>query len=59
MEYKFLKSEKQGAILILTISAPKSLNALNSTILAEIDSFVSNIEKDTRVLIITGDLSIL
>lgn len=55
MEYKFLKSEKQGAILILTISAPKSLNALNSTILAEIDSFVSNIEKDTRVLIITGD----
>ena len=55
MEYKFLKSEKQGAILILTISAPKSLNALNSTILEEIDSFVSNIEKDTRVLIITGD----
>ena len=45
MEYNFLKSEKQGAILILTISAPKSLNALNSTILAEIDSFVSNIEK--------------
>lgn len=55
MEYNFLKSEKRGEILILTISAPKSLNALNSTILAEIDDFVSNIEKDTRVLIITGD----
>lgn len=55
MEYNFLKSEKRGEILILTISAPKSLNALNSTILAEINDFVSNIEKDTRVLIITGD----
>lgn len=55
MEYNFLKSEKRGEILILTISAPKSLNALNSNILAEINDFVSNIEKDTRVLIITGD----
>lgn len=55
MEYNFLKSEKRGEVLILTISAPKSLNALNSTILGEIDSFVSNIEKDIRVLIITGD----
>ena len=57
MEYKFLKSElKDNGICILTISAPKSLNALNSTILSEIDDFVSNIDlSKNRVLIVTGD----
>ncbi len=40
----------------MTVSAPKSLNALNSTVLKEIDDFVSNLDtKKTRVLIITGD----
>ncbi len=57
MEYQFLKTEvKEDGICVLTISAPKSLNALNSTILREIDDFVSNLDtKKTRVLIITGD----
>ena len=55
MDYNFLKIEKEGEISILKISAPKSLNALNSTILKELGDFVDNIDKTTRVLIITGD----
>ena len=55
MAYDFLKVETQGGVTVLTISAPKSLNALNSTILGEIDDCIDNLEDDTRVLIITGD----
>ena len=55
MDYKFLKIENEGGITTLKISAPKSLNALNSTILKELVDFVENIGSTTRVLIITGD----
>lgn len=55
MDYEFLKIERQDGIIVMKISAPKSLNALNSTILKEIDSFVSGLDNTTRVLIITGD----
>ena len=55
MEYQFLKFEHNEGITVLKISAPKSLNALNSTILKELDDFVGNLDAQTRVLIITGD----
>ena len=55
MDYEFLKIERQGAVTILMISAPKSLNALNSKILKELGHFVANLDEATRVLIITGD----
>ena len=56
MEYSFLKIEQLDAITVMKVSAPKSLNALNSTVLKEIDDFVTNLDtKQTRVLIITGD----
>ena len=55
MDYEFLKIERQDGITVMKISAPKSLNALNSIILKEIDSFVSSLDNTTRVLIITGD----
>lgn len=55
MEYNYLKINNANAICTLAISAPKSLNALNSTILKELDHFISNIGNDIRVLIITGD----
>jgi len=57
MEYQFLKTVfKDNGIGIMTVSAPKSLNALNSTVLKEIDHFVSNLDtKAVRVLIVTGD----
>ena len=55
MDYQFLKIERQESVTVLKISAPKSLNALNSTILRELNDFVDNIDSATRVLIITGD----
>ena len=54
MDYQFLKVEHNEGLTVLKISAPKSLNALNSTILRELDDCVSHLD-DTRVLIITGD----
>lgn len=54
MDYQFLKVEHNEGVTVVTISAPKSLNALNSTILRELDNCVSHLE-GTRVLIITGD----
>lgn len=56
MEYSFLKDNRENPqVRILTISAPKSLNALNSKILSELDSYVDSIEPEVRVLVITGD----
>lgn len=54
--YEHLKIEERGAIAILTISAPKSLNALNSTILGELGDYLDNFDSGRlRCLIITGD----
>ena len=54
--YEYLKIEERGNIAIMTISAPKSLNALNSTILGEIDEYLDEFEDGNyRCLIITGD----
>lgn len=54
--YNFLKVENKGAVCTMTISAPKSLNALNSGVLAEIDQFLDTIDtRVTRCLIVTGD----
>lgn len=57
MDYQFLKQEiRENGIDILTISAPKSLNALNSTIISELDDFCSTLDtQKVRVLILTGD----
>jgi enoyl-CoA hydratase len=55
MEYQFLKIEHNDGITVMTISAPKSLNALNSTILKEMSDFIGSLDAKTRVLIITGD----
>ncbi|MGM9805683.1 MAG: enoyl-CoA hydratase-related protein [Candidatus Aphodosoma sp.] len=56
MECNFVRTEtpREGVALI-TISSPKTLNALNRTILGELDYSVANLSKDTRVLIITGE----
>ena len=54
--YEHLKIEERGQVAIMTISAPKSLNALNSTILGEIDEYLDEFEGGNyRCLIITGD----
>lgn len=53
--YNYIKIEQKEAVTVLTISAPKSLNALNSTVLQELGDAVSNLAPGTRALIITGD----
>ena len=54
--YEHLKIEERGAVAVLTISAPKSLNALNSTILGELGDYLDNFDSGRlRCLIITGD----
>ena len=55
MEYNFLKISTSENICTLAISAPKSLNALNSTILKELGDFLDHFDPSIRVLIITGD----
>ncbi|MBR1539513.1 MAG: enoyl-CoA hydratase/isomerase family protein, partial [Bacteroidales bacterium] len=57
MDYQFLKvdAEREG-VVVLTISSPSTLNALNSTILGELDAFVDTLDPArTRVLVITGE----
>lgn len=54
--YEHLKIEEQGQMAIMTISAPKSLNALNSAILGEIDDYLEEFDTQKyRCLIVTGD----
>ena len=54
--YEHLKIEERGAIAILTISAPKTLNALNSKILGELDDYLSHFDcAKFRCLVLTGD----
>jgi enoyl-CoA hydratase len=56
MEYNFLKIAENGNVCTLTISAPKSLNALNTTILNELGDFCDHFDcVKYRCLIITGD----
>ena len=54
--YNFLKIDERGAVVILTISAPKTLNALNSNILNELGDFIDHFDCNKyRCLIVTGD----
>lgn len=53
---EFLKTEMRGSVCICTISAPKTLNALNSAILNELNDFVDQLDTHkVRCLILTGD----
>ena len=48
-DYNFLKIDLAEQVCTLTISAPKSLNALNSNILKELDDFLSGMDKKEAV----------
>ncbi|MCD7841284.1 MAG: enoyl-CoA hydratase-related protein, partial [Lachnospiraceae bacterium] len=53
MEY--ILYEAQGSVAVLTINRERALNALNSTVLEELDQTIDAIDLDTvRCLIITG-----
>lgn len=55
MEYNYIKTDRRERVGIITIAAPKSLNALNSTILQEIDAAIDALPAELRALIITGE----
>ncbi len=56
MDYRFLKvSSGPEGVVRVTISSPATLNALNSTILAELDAMVDSLPATTRALVITGE----
>lgn len=54
--YEHLIYELEGQIAVITINNPKSLNALNSATLAELNQCLSMIEQEkaARVVIVTG-----
>lgn len=52
---EFVTYEQQGQVGIVTINRPKALNALNSTVLKELDEVFSNVDLNTtRCIILTG-----
>ncbi len=55
--YQTIRYEKSGNIGIATINRPEALNALNSTVISELEQLVSEIEKDHELaaLILTGE----
>ena len=54
--YEHLMMEVKGQTAIVSINNPKSLNALNSATLAELNTCLADMEqsKDIRVVIVTG-----
>lgn len=57
MEYQILKPVTEGNIVLLTLSRPEALNALNSRFFDEMHHFLDELSRETsvRVLIITGE----
>jgi enoyl-CoA hydratase len=57
MQYEILKTDRKQGILLVTISRPQALNALNTRFFNEMDHLVSTIkdDDDMRVMVITGE----
>ena len=56
MEYTYLKIEEHENIAVMKVSAPKTLNALNTGVFKDMDNYLTNFDCNKfRVLIITGD----
>lgn len=52
---EFVLYEQKGAVGIITISREKALNALNSSVLKELDATLDSVDLDTtRCLVLTG-----
>ena len=56
MEYKILQPERRGTLLLVTISRPESMNALNTAFFDEMDYLIANdaAEPGLTAMIITG-----
>ena len=55
--YKTIRYEKKDNIALVTIDRPEALNALNSTVIAELEQVVTELENDgtVRDMILTGE----
>ena len=55
--YKTIRYEKKDNIALVTIDRPEALNALNSTVIAELEQVVTALENDgtIRAMILTGE----
>jgi len=55
--YQTIRYEKQDNIGIATINRPEALNALNSTVIAELEQLIAEVEKDAELgaFILTGE----
>lgn len=55
--YKTIRYEKKDNIALVTIDRPEALNALNSTVIAELEQVVTELENDgtIRAMILTGE----
>jgi enoyl-CoA hydratase len=56
MEFKYLLLETNDGVTVLTINRPEALNALNSSMLAELECALSRLDLDAavKVVILTG-----
>lgn len=56
MEYKEIKLEKSGGIALLTLNSPQTMNALTTSLLAEMSAVFDEIEADDDIVavIVTG-----
>ena len=54
--YQTIRYEKQDNVVLLTIDRPEALNALNSTVIGELEQAIAQVEQDKTVgaLILTG-----
>ncbi|SHI41366.1 short-chain-enoyl-CoA hydratase [Lutispora thermophila] len=57
MEFKYLTLSKDGNVGILTINRPEALNALNRSVLQELDAALDELanDKDVYVIVLTGE----
>lgn len=57
MSYEILKTEKKDGIVLVTISRPNAMNALNTKFFNEMDQLVAELKDDptVRVMVITGE----
>lgn len=55
--YQTICYEKKDNIAIITINRPEALNALNSTVIGELEQVISEVEKDVSLgaMILTGE----
>ena len=55
--YQTIRYEKNGNIGIATINRPEALNALNSTVISELEQLIAEVKNDAdlRAFILTGE----